>query len=60
MSNVVKENMILLRKSSVQQLFEGYTYIEEAKELEHHTTSSELHRRREGSLKSEEAHKINK
>lgn len=52
--------MILLRKSSVQQLFEGYTYIEEAKELEHHTTSSELHRRREGSLKSEEAHKINK
>lgn len=44
---LVKENQILLRKSSVQKLFEGYTYVEEGKEMEHHTTSSELHRRRE-------------
>lgn len=40
MSNVIKENKILLRKSSVQKLFEGYTYYEEMKDVEHHTTSS--------------------
>jgi hypothetical protein len=47
MSNVIKENMVLLRKSSIQKLFEGYTYDDENKEIESHTTSSELHRKKE-------------
>jgi hypothetical protein len=47
MANIVKENKILLRKSTVQEIFEGYTFDEDDIKEEHHTTSSELHRKRE-------------
>jgi hypothetical protein len=50
MNNLIRENTILLRRSSVQQLFEGYTYDDENKEMESHTTSSELHRKREDEM----------
>ena len=40
MSNLIKENKILLRKSTVQKMFEGYTYYDELNELDNHTTSS--------------------
>ena len=47
MNQLIKENKILLRKSSVQKIFFGYTFDDSVKENENHTTSSELGRKKE-------------
>lgn len=47
MNFLIKENKVLLRKSSVQKIFLGYTFDDSSKEHEHHTTSSELGKKKD-------------
>ena len=47
MNYLIRENKVLLRKSSVQRMFLGYTFDECMKEHENHTTSSELGKKKE-------------
>ena len=44
MNGLLKENKMLLRKSSIQKIFMGYTFDgeEDLKDHENYTTSSEL------------------
>ena len=49
MNGLLKENKMLLRKSSIQKIFMGYTFDgeEDIKEHENYTTSSELGKKRD-------------
>ena len=47
MNNLIRENKMLLKHSSVREIFEGYTYLESEPKDDHNTTSSELNRRKD-------------